>query len=121
MFKSLEFHEALSDWVDKQSAVNVVCLDFQMAFDKVPHMRLMARVWACGMVASITSWIANWLSDRKQRGDQIEESRDTFMDWTKDWQMQFNMSKCKVDGMLKNNENLLLRQHLLRLFHLQWS
>ena len=27
------------------------------------------------------------------------------MDWAKDWQMEFNLSKCKVLGKGKNNEN----------------
>ena len=38
-------------------------------------------------------------------GDQIQESIDTCIDWAKDWQMEFNLSKCKVLGMGKNNEN----------------
>ena len=38
-------------------------------------------------------------------GDQIQESFDTCIDWAKDWQMEFNLSKCKVLGMGKNNEN----------------
>ena len=37
--------------------------------------------------------------------DQIQESIDTCMDWAKDWQMEFKLSKCKVLGMGKNNEN----------------
>ena len=37
--------------------------------------------------------------------DHIQESLDTFIDWAKDWQMQFHMKKFKVLGMGKNNEN----------------
>ena len=37
--------------------------------------------------------------------DQIEQSIDTCIDWAKDWQMEFNLSKFKVLGMGKNNEN----------------
>ena len=40
-------------------------------------------------------------------GDQIQESIDTCIDWEKDWQMEFNLSKCKVLGMGKNNEKRL--------------
>ena len=43
--------------------------------------------------------------DSRGGGDQIQESIDTFIDWEKDWQMEFNLSKCKVLGMGKNNEN----------------
>ena len=32
-------------------------------------------------------------------GDQIQESFDTCIDWAKDWQMEFNLSMCKVLGM----------------------
>ena len=38
-------------------------------------------------------------------GDQIQECIDTCIDWAKDWQMEFHLSKCKVFGMGKNNEN----------------
>ena len=43
--------------------------------------------------------------DSRGGGDQIPESIDTRIDWVKDWQMSFNLSKCKVLGMGKNNEN----------------
>ena len=43
--------------------------------------------------------------DSRGGGDQIQESTDTCIDWAKDWQMEFNLSKCKVLGMRKNNEN----------------
>ena len=43
--------------------------------------------------------------DSRGGGDQIQESIDTCIDWAKDWQMEFNLSKCKVLGMGKNNED----------------
>ena len=43
--------------------------------------------------------------DSRGGGDQIQESIDTCIDWAKDWQMEFNLRKCKVLGMGKNNEN----------------
>ena len=43
--------------------------------------------------------------DSRGSGEQIQESIDTCMDWAKDWQMEFNLSRCKVLGMGKNNEN----------------
>ena len=43
--------------------------------------------------------------DSRGGGDQIQESIDTCIDWAKEWQMEFNLSKCKVLGMGKNNEN----------------
>ena len=43
--------------------------------------------------------------DSRGGGDQIQESIDTCIDWVKYWKMKFNLSKCKVFGMGKNNEN----------------
>ena len=43
--------------------------------------------------------------DSRGGGDQIQESIDTCIDWAKDWQMELNLSKCKVLWMGKNNEN----------------
>jgi len=42
-------------------------LDFAKAFDKVPHQRLLAKVKSHGIGGKLLSWIANWLSHRKQR------------------------------------------------------
>ena len=42
--------------------------------------------------------------DRRGGGDQIQKSIDTCIDWAKDWQMEFNLSKCTVFGMGKNNK-----------------
>ena len=36
--------------------------------------------------------------DSRGGGEQIQESIDTCIDWAKDWQMEFNLSKCKVLG-----------------------
>ena len=43
--------------------------------------------------------------DSRGRGDQLQESIDTCIDWAEDWEMEFNLSKCKVLGMGKNKEN----------------
>ena len=42
--------------------------------------------------------------DSRGGGDKIQESIGTCIDLAKDWQMQINLSKCKVLGMGKNNE-----------------
>ena len=67
MTNLLEFYESVSDWVDDGKAVDIVYLDFNKAFDKVPHRRLLAKVRACGVVGQVAYWIANWLRGRKQR------------------------------------------------------
>ena len=53
--------------MDEGSPVDVIYLDFQKAFDKVPHQRLILKVNSHGMGNSIINWIEQWLTDRKQR------------------------------------------------------
>jgi len=45
----------------------VIYLDFQKAFDKVPHRRLMLQVKSFGIVGRIYEWIKDWLEGREQR------------------------------------------------------
>jgi hypothetical protein len=63
----LEFLQFTCNQVDSGNAVDVVYLDFQKAFDKIPHKRLMMKVEAYGMVGNISQWISNWLRGREQR------------------------------------------------------
>ena len=42
-------------------------LDFQKAFDNVPHQRLILKLKSHGMGNSIINWIEQWLNDRRQR------------------------------------------------------
>ena len=48
-------------------ASRYIYLDFQKAFDKVPHQRLLLKLKAHGIGDSITDWIEQWLTDRRQR------------------------------------------------------
>ena len=73
----LEYTEIISKWVDGGSPVDVIYLDFQKAFDKVPHQRLIKLKWH-GMGVNIVKWIQNWLTDRKQR---VSVEGDT-SEWT---------------------------------------
>jgi len=45
----------------------VIYLDFQKAFDKVPHKRLMMNINAMGITGDVYNWIEDWLNDREQR------------------------------------------------------
>ena len=53
--------------MDEGSPVDVIYLDFQKAFDKVPHQRLILKLKSHGMGNSIINWIEQWLTYRKQR------------------------------------------------------
>ncbi|MEJ1857810.1 reverse transcriptase domain-containing protein, partial [Escherichia coli] len=52
---------------DKQIPSDVIYLDFQKAFDKVPHERLLHKLHAAGLGDSVCAWISDWLTSRKQR------------------------------------------------------
>ena len=62
-----KFLEEITKWIDVGSPVDITYLDFQKAFDKVPHQRLLLKLKAHGIGDSITDWIEQWLTDRRQR------------------------------------------------------
>ena len=63
----LEYTEIISKWVDDGSPVDAIYLDFQKAFIKVLHQRLLIKLKSHGMGVNIVTWLQNWLTDRKQR------------------------------------------------------
>ena len=65
--KCVMFFEEITKWVDDRSPVDVIYMDFQKAFDKVPHQRLILKLKSHGMGNSIINWIEQWLTGRRQR------------------------------------------------------
>ena len=61
------FFEVITKWVDEGSPVDVIYLDFQKAYDNVPHQRLILKLKSHGMGNSIINWIEQWLTERRQR------------------------------------------------------
>ena len=61
------FFEEITKWVDEGSPADAIYLDFQKAFDKVPHQRLILKLKSHGIGFSIMNWIEQWLTNRKQR------------------------------------------------------
>ena len=59
--------EEITKLVDDGSPVDVVYLDFQKAFDKVPHQRLLLKLKAHGIGNDVINWIEEWLTHRRQR------------------------------------------------------
>ena len=59
--------EEITKWVDDGSPVDVVYLDFQKVFDKVPHQRLLLNLEAHSIGNGVINWIEKWLTHRKQR------------------------------------------------------
>ena len=65
----LDFYPQVLDTydTDNNKAVDLVYPDFQKAFDKVPHDRLMLKVNAHGIQGNAARWIRNRLAARHQR------------------------------------------------------
>ena len=68
MFNNLLcFFEEITKWVDDGSPVDVVYLDFQKGFDKVPHQRLLLKLKPHGIGNDVINWIEKWLTHKRQR------------------------------------------------------
>jgi len=53
--------------LDKREPVDVIYLDFQKAFDKVPSRRLLNKLRANGVIGKVMAWIDDWLTYTRQR------------------------------------------------------
>ena len=47
--------------------MDVVYLDFQKAFDKVLHQKVLLKLKAHGIGNAVINWIEKWLTHRRQR------------------------------------------------------
>ena len=56
----------LTQIVDGGDSVDVIYLDFQKAFDRVPHCRLLEKLSAYGVRGRHLSWITDFLRGRSQ-------------------------------------------------------
>ena len=153
----LNFLDDVTHLVDSQHNVDVVYLDFQKAFDKVPLHRLLLKASSLGIGGNCLNWIQSWLSGRSQRvcvrdgmsswkgvtsgvpqgsvlgpllflifiddldfnlsssvykfaddtklyrvvdscsdAAMLQSDLNRLVEWSKLWQMSFNVSKCKV-------------------------
>ena len=63
----LETIESWTEDVDQGHSVDVILVDFQKAFDKVPKKRSLQKLSAYGIRGKVLEWIADLLSDRKMR------------------------------------------------------
>ena len=50
--------------MDHSHQVDVIFIDFQKAFDKVPHHRLLNKLYHYGIRGKIHEWISTWLTQR---------------------------------------------------------
>ena len=62
--------EALNVWSEALShnlPVDIIYLDYEKAFDKVPHQRLLLQLAKFGIGGNILQWIGDYLHERTQR------------------------------------------------------
>ena len=60
----------LDDWTEALETggrIDVIYTDFEKAFDKVPHKRLISKLGSYKLHQSIVDWIENFLTGRKRR------------------------------------------------------
>ena len=62
----LEFLEDITTALDQGDDVDVIYLDFCKAFDKVPHKRLLKKLWGYGITGNVHAWVKDFLTNRSQ-------------------------------------------------------
>ena len=63
----LESSDFLTNSLARKRWVDLLFLDFEKAFDKVPHRRLLQKIEAYGVSGRILRWIGAFLNKRRQR------------------------------------------------------
>ena len=67
-----------TELLESGEPVDVIYLDFQKAFDSVPHQRLLVKLEAYGITGQLKQWLADFLIGRRQRVVIGQDSSD----WT---------------------------------------
>ncbi|XP_076466007.1 uncharacterized protein LOC143297493 [Babylonia areolata] len=62
----LEVMDIRTNIIDEGGSVDVVYMDYQKAFDTVPHRRLIEKVKAHGVGGKVLGWIQDFLNERRQ-------------------------------------------------------
>ena len=66
----LQLINVLDNWtlgLDNGNYTDVIYMDFQKAFDNVPHKRLINKLDSYNIRKEIINWIEAFLTDRKQK------------------------------------------------------
>ena len=57
----------LTEAADKGKQTDTIIMDFEKAFDKVPHRRLLAKLHNYGIRGKLHNWVTSFLTKRQQR------------------------------------------------------
>jgi len=77
----LQLPQILDDWalhLENGGQIDVIYTDFEKAFDKVPHKRLISKLYSYGINIDVVLWIEAFLANRKQR----VQVHDSFSNWS---------------------------------------
>ena len=62
--------ESLEEWtalLDEGKGLDIIYLDYQKAFDSVPHMRLAVKLQAYGIDGKVLEWLKDFLELQQQQ------------------------------------------------------
>eukprot|EP00061_Rhincodon_typus_P015257 g42831.t1 len=83
----LESLEGVTSKLDKGEPMDMIYLDFQKAFDKVPQRRLLNKIRAHGIRGEGTGNV--------EEAERLRKDLDRLGEWLKKWQMEDNVGKCE--------------------------
>ena len=75
----LELMEDFTDFYEMEIPFDCIYLDFAKAFDRVPHQRVLTKLYNIGIRGHLLNWIRDFLYGREQR--VVVNSK--FSEWTK--------------------------------------
>jgi len=60
--------------LDSGGQIDCIYMDFEKAFDKVPHRRLISKLHSYGINSRLISWITDFLDNRQLELQLMENS-----------------------------------------------
>ena len=63
----LEFLDDITEALDQGDDIDIIYVDFSKAFDKIPHRKLMKKLWGYGIRGKIYKWVKEFLTNRTQK------------------------------------------------------
>lgn len=70
---SVSFHDRATHLVDEGKVLDVAFVDFNKAFDTVPHSSLLEKLCTCEMIRFTVHWVKKWLKGRAGRAHRALE------------------------------------------------
>jgi len=67
---TMQLLHMMDDWtlcLEKGGQIDAIYSDFEKAFDKVPHKRLISKLYSYMIDEGVIKWIVNFLKARKYR------------------------------------------------------